>query len=57
MSRIMEDFLKEEREDETIRLLAILLKSGSMSEENIKELFKLSKKQMQAIKERVTVLA
>ena len=57
MSRIMEDFLKEEREDETIKLLAILLKSGSMSEENIKELFKLSKKQMQAIKERVTVLA
>lgn len=57
MSRIMEDFLKEEREDETIRLLAILLKSGSMSEEKIKELFKLSKKQMQAIKERVTVLA
>ncbi len=57
MSRIMEEFLKEEREDETIRLLAILLKSGSMSEENIKELFKLSKKQMQAIKERVTVLA
>ena len=57
MSRIMEDFLKEEREDETIRLLAILLKSGSMSEENIKELFKLSKKQMQAIKERVAVLA
>lgn len=53
----MEDFLKEEREDETIRLLAILLKSGSMSEEKIKELFKLSKKQMQAIKERVTVLA
>ena len=57
MSRIMEDFLKEEREDETIKLLAILLKSGSMSEENIKELFKLSKKQMQAIKERVAVLA
>ena len=53
----MEEFLKEVREDETIRLLAILLKSGSMSEEKIKELFKLSKKQMQAIKERVTVLA
>ena len=57
MSRIMEEFLKEVREDETIRLLAILLKSGSMSEENIKKLFKLTKKQIKAIKERVVVLA
>lgn len=56
MSRIMEEFLKEVREDETIRLLAILLKSGSMTEENIKKLFKLTKKQMKAIKERVAVL-
>lgn len=53
----MEEFLKEVREDETIRLLAILLKSESMSEENIKKLFKLSKKQMKAIKERVAVIA
>ena len=57
MSRIMEEFLKEVREDETIRLLAILLKSGSMSEEKIKKLFKLTKKQMKTIKERVAVLA
>ena len=57
MSRIMEEFLKEVREDETIRLLAILLKSGSMSEENIKKFFKLTKKQIKAIKERVAVLA
>lgn len=57
MSRIMEEFLKEVREDETIRLLAILLKSGSMSEENIKKLFKLTKKQIKAIKERVAVVA
>ena len=57
MSRIMEEFLKEVREDETIRLLAILLKSGSMSEENIKKLFKLTKKQIKALKERVAVIA
>ena len=34
-----------------------LLESGKMTEEEIAEIFKLSAKQMKAIKERVAVLA
>ncbi len=61
MCRIMEDFAKEERKEErnetTIKMAAILLESGDMTEERIKELYKLSDKQMKEIKERVAVLA
>lgn len=61
MCRIMEDFAKEERKDErnetTIEMAAKLLESGKMTEEEIAELYKLTAKQMKAIKERVSVLA
>ena len=57
MSRIMEEFLKEEREEATIEISAKLLESGKLTEECIKELFKLTEKQMKAIKERVAVQA
>ena len=52
----MEEFLKEEREEETIRIAAIALKSGYIKEEKLKEIFKFTKKQMKAIKEKVAVL-
>jgi len=61
MCRIMEEFAKEERkegrDERTIEMAAKLLESGDMTEERIKELFKLTEKQMKAIKERVAVLA
>ena len=61
MCRIMEEFAKEERKEEreerTIEMAAKLLESGDMTEERIKELFKLTERQMKAIKERVAVLA
>lgn len=61
MCRIMEDFekeaKKEAREERTIEMAATLLQAGDMSEERIKELYKLTEKQMKAIKERVAVLA
>ena len=53
----MEEFLKEEREKTTIEISARLLESGDMTEERIKELFKLTEEQMKAIKEKVAVLA
>ena len=61
MCRIMEEFAKEERkegrDERAIEMAAKLLESGDMTEERIKELFKLTEKQMKAIKERVAVLA
>ena len=61
MCRIMEEFAKEERkegrDERTIEMAAKLLESGDMTEERIKELFKLTERQMKAIKERVAVLA
>ena len=57
MCRIMEEFAKEERNERTIEMAAKLLESGDMTEERIKELFKLTEEQMKAIKERVAVLA
>ena len=61
MCRIMEEFAKEERKEakieERIEMAAKLLESGDMTEERIKELFKLTEDQMKAIKERVAVLA
>ena len=61
MCRIMEDFAKEERDEakieERIEMAVKLLESGDMTEERIKELFKLTDEQMQTIKEKVSVLA
>ena len=57
MCRIMEDFEKEVKEEQTIELAVKLLESGDMTETRIKELFKLTEKQMKAIKERISVLA
>lgn len=57
MCRIMEDFEKEAKEEQTIELAVKLLESGDMTETRIKELFKLTEKQMKAIKERISVLA
>ncbi len=61
MCRIMEDFekeaKKEAREERTIEMAATLLQSGDMSEERIKEIYKLTENQMKAIKEKVAVLA
>ena len=57
MCRIMEQMAKEERLDEKYDIIAKLLESGKMTEEEIIELYKLTAKQMQAIKERVTVMA
>ena len=57
MCRIMEQMAKEERLDEKYDIIAKLLESGKMTEEEIIELYKLTAKQMQAIKERVTAFA
>ncbi len=61
MCRIMEEFAKEERKEakieERIEMAVKLLESGDMTEKRIKELFKLTERQMKAIKERVAVLA
>ena len=61
MCRIMEDFekeaKKEAREERTIEMAVKLLESGKMNEEELSTMFKLTAKQMQAIKERVAVLA
>lgn len=46
------------REDErTIEMVAKILESGKMTEEELAEMFKLTAKQLKAIKERVAVLA
>lgn len=54
MCRIMEEFAKEERkeatEKRTIEMATKLLESGDMTEERLQELFKLTAKQMNAIK-------
>ncbi len=56
----MEEYLKEVREEErnktTIKMAALLLESGDMTEERIKELYELSDKQMKEIRKRVAVL-
>ena len=60
MSRIMEEFAKEERKEakieERMNLAAKVLESGKMTEEEIVEMFKLTEKQLQIIKEKITVL-
>ena len=61
MSRIMEEFAKEERKEAVkerdFELATKILENGKMSEERVKELFNLTDKQIKAIKEKVAVLA
>ncbi len=57
MSRIMDEFRKEIREEERIKLAAIVLKSGKIPEEKLKQLFKFTEKQMAAIKAKAAKLA
>ena len=57
MCRIMEEMAKEERDEKTIEMAAKILESGKMTEEELTEMFKLTAKQLKAIKERVAVLA
>ena len=57
MCRIMEDFEKEAKKERDIEIATKILESGKMTEKEIIELFKLTDKQMKAIKERVAVLA
>ena len=57
----MEDFAKEERKEakieERMNLASKILESGKMTEDKIVEMFKLTKKQMQVVKDRVAVMA
>ena len=57
MCRIMEEMAKEERDEKNIEMAAKILESGKMTEEELTEMFKLTAKQLKAIKERVAVLA
>ena len=57
MCRIMEDLTKEAVKERDIQLATELLEKGELSEERVKELFKLTAKQLQAIKEKIAVLA
>ena len=57
MCRIMEEMAKEERLEEGLEMAAKILESGKMTEEELTEMFKLTAKQLKAIKERVAVLA
>ncbi len=56
MGRFRDELRKEAEEEVTIEVCTKLLKSGKMTEEEIAELFKLTVKQMTAIKEKVAVL-
>ncbi len=53
----MEDMEKEAKIEERIEMDAKILESGKMTEEELTAMFKLTAKQMQAIKEKVAVLA
>jgi len=61
MSRIMEEFGKEERKEavkeRNIQVAIKLLKQGKLSETEISELLGLSEKQMKDIKEKVLITA
>ena len=57
MCRIMEDFEKEAKIEERMNLATKVLESGKMTEEELVEMFNLTDKQMQAIKEKIAVLA
>nr|WP_318742034.1 hypothetical protein [uncultured Treponema sp.] len=56
MCRIMEEMAKEERLEERLEMAAKILESGKMTEEELSAMFKLTAKQMHAIKEKVAVL-
>lgn len=53
MCRIMEEMAKEERLEERLKMAAKILESGKMTEEELSAMFKLTAKQMHAIKEKV----
>ena len=57
MCKIMEEERKEAVKEREIQLATELLEKGELSEERVKELFKLTAKQLQAIKEKIAVLA
>ena len=57
MCRIMEEERKEAVKEREIQLATELLEKGDLPEERVKELFKLTEKQLKAIKEKVAVLA
>lgn len=57
MCRIMEEMAKEERLEERLEMAAKILESGKMTEEELSAMFKLTAKQMHAIKEKVAVQA
>lgn len=52
MCRIMEEMAKEERLEERLEMAAKILESGKMTEEELSAMFKLTAKQMHAIKEK-----
>ena len=56
MGRVMEEFAKEEREEERIETAAKLIKSGDMTENRVKEFFKFTEEQMQAVKTTLNAL-
>ena len=53
----MEEERKEAVKEREIQLATELLEKGDLPEERVKELFKLTEKQLKAIKEKVAVLA
>ena len=57
MCRIMEQMAKEERAERDLEIATKLLEQGKLSDKEIAELLNLTEKQMQAIKEKVAVLA
>ncbi len=57
MCRIMEEERKEAVKEREIQLATELLEKGELSEKRVKELFKLTAKQLQAIKEKIAILA
>ncbi len=56
MGRVMEEFAKEEREEERIETAAKLIKSGDMTENRVKEFFKFTEEQMQLVKTTLNTL-
>ena len=57
MGRFRDEIRKEAVKEREIQLATELLEKGDLPEERVKELFKLTEKQLKAIKEKVAVLA
>ncbi|MDD7611217.1 MAG: hypothetical protein PUJ82_09900 [Spirochaetales bacterium] len=57
MGRFRDEIRKEAKEEVTIELCTKILERGKMTKEELTEMFKLTAKQLKAIKERVAVLA